>query len=71
MPVGLHLETTPYTGPLVNFINEYGLMIVGAFLLLSSFQGRRFGPLALIPLVLGLGLFMAGPANLVVPLVGR
>ena len=71
MPVRLHIETTPYTGPLVAFINEYGLMLIGAFLLLASFQGRRLGPLALIPLVLGLGLFLAGAANLFVPWLGR
>ena len=71
MPIRLHLETTPYTGPLVAVINEYGLMLIGAFLLLISFQGRRFGPLALLPLVLGLGLFMVGAANLLVPLWGR
>ncbi len=65
-----NIETTPYLDPLVAFTNQYGLMILGAFLLLVSFQGRRFGPFALFPLVIGLGLVMAGAAHLIVPLAG-
>lgn len=71
MIANLHLETASYIDPLVAFTNEYGLMVVGAFVLLMSFEGRRFGPLALIPLVLGLGLVMVGAAHLVVPLMGH
>lgn len=66
-----NIETASYVEPLVQFTNQYGLMVVGAFLLLTSFQGRRFGPFALVPLVIGLGLVMSGAAHLVAPLMGR
>ena len=71
MSVEFQLNTTPYLAPLVAFANEYGLLVIGAFLLRVSFSGRRFCPLALLPLVLGLGLVLAGAAHLVFPLVGR
>lgn len=71
MPYEFHVVTTPYLQPLVAFTNQYGMMVLGAFVLLVSFQGRRFGPLALLPMLIGLGLVMAGAAHLVVPWLGH
>ena len=67
----LHVVTTPYVQSLVAFTNNYGLMVLGAMMLLASFSGRRFGPLALLPLVLGLGLVLSGAAHLLLPLWGQ
>ncbi|MBI2984302.1 MAG: hypothetical protein HYY50_01630 [Candidatus Kerfeldbacteria bacterium] len=71
MTIHLELVTAPYLAPLQAFVTQYGLMVLGALLLLGAFSGRRIGPLALITLVLGLGLVVAGAAHLFVPLVGR
>lgn len=71
MRYNLDVVTTPYVEPLVAFANEYGLMVIGALLLLASFSGRRFGPLALVPMLVGLGLVIAGAAHLMVPIIVR
>lgn len=61
----LHIElvTAPYLEPLLAFINQYGLMVIGAVVLLAALAGRKFGPLALVPLVLGLGIVLSGAAR--------
>ena len=71
MPYDFDVVTTPYIEPLVAFINDYGMLVLGAFVLLVSFSGRRMGPLALIPMVIGLGLVMAGAAHLMLPLLAK
>lgn len=55
--------TAPYLDPLLAFAKNYGLMVFGAIVLLSALSGRKFGPLALIPLVIGLGIVVAGAAR--------
>lgn len=64
------LVTAPYLTPLLDFVHNYGLMVIGAFLVLVAFAGRKFGPLALLPLVLGLGIVLSGAAHLL-PFVGK
>lgn len=58
------IETTSYLAPLLAFTHTYGMMVLGAFLVLVAFAGRKFGPLALFPLVLGLGIVLSGAAHL-------
>jgi hypothetical protein len=62
--------TAPYLDPLIAFAHQYGLMVGGAVLVLTALSGRKFGPLALIPLVIGLGICVAGAARLL-PLGGK
>lgn len=57
------LVTGPYLEPLLAFVNQYGMMVIGAVILLAALAGRKFGPLALIPLVLGLGIVLSGAAR--------
>lgn len=64
------LVTAPYLTPLLAFIRDYGMMVIGAFLVLVAFVGRKFGPLALLPLVFGLGIVLSGAAHLL-PLAGK
>lgn len=61
--IQVHLVTSPYLDPVLEFINQYGMMVIGAVILLSALGGRKFGPLALIPLVLGLGIVLSGAAR--------
>lgn len=58
------LVTGPYLEPLLAFVNQYGLMVIGAVIVLTALAGRKFGPLALIPLVFGLGIVLSGAARL-------
>lgn len=62
--------TAPYLDPLIAFGQQYGLVVVGAILVLAALSGRKFGPLALVPLVIGLGIVVAGAARLI-PWWGR
>ena len=55
--------TAPYLPAVVDFIHNYGLMVGGAMLVLASLQGRKFGPLSFVPLVIGLGIVIAGAAH--------
>ena len=55
--------TAPYLQPLLDFGQNYGLMVVGAMLVLAALQGRKFGPFALVSLVIGLGIVIAGAAH--------
>ncbi len=64
------LVTAPYLAPLLAFANQYGLMVIGAFIVLVAFTGRKFGPLALFPLVIGLGIVLSGAARFL-PLAGK
>lgn len=57
------IVTAPYLQPILDFGRNYGLMVVGAMLVLSALQGRKFGPFALLPLVIGLGIVIAGAAH--------
>lgn len=57
------IVTAPYLEPLRAFAQQYGLMVVGAMLVLAALQGRKFGPLTLVPLVIGLGIVVAGAAH--------
>lgn len=66
----LTIETGQYLAPLLAFAHSYGMMVIGACLVLTAFSGRKFGPLALLPLVFGLGIVLSGAAHLL-PLVGR
>jgi hypothetical protein len=61
----LHIDfvTAPYLDPLLAFAQNYGLMVAGAVLTLIALSGRKFGPLALVPLVIGLGIVVAGAAR--------
>ncbi len=68
--VHITLDTAPYLTPLLAFVHSYGMMVIGAFLVLVAFAGRKFGPLALLPLVLGLGIVLSGAAHLL-PFVGK
>lgn len=64
--MSLHLVVTaPYLDPLLAFGQQYGLMVVGAILVLAALSGRKFGPLAIVPLVIGLGIVVAGAAHLI------
>lgn len=65
----INIVTAPYLDPLFAFANNYGLMVVGAVLVLVALSGRKFGPLSLVPLVIGLGICVAGAARLF-PLAG-
>ena len=58
------LDTAPYLPPLLAFVHSYGLMVIGACLVLAAFAGRKFGPLALLTLVAGLGIVLSGAAHL-------
>ncbi len=58
------LDTAPYLAPLLAFTHSYGMMVIGAFLVLTAFSGRKFGPFALLPLVIGLGIVLSGAAHL-------
>ena len=58
------LVTGPYLEPLLAFIHQYGLKVIGGFLVLVALAGRKFGPLSLLPLVLGLGIVLSGVARL-------
>lgn len=62
--------TAPYLDPLIAFGQQYGLVVAGAILVLAALSGRKFGPLALVPLVIGLGIVVAGAARLI-PWWGR
>lgn len=68
----LHMTfvTAPYLDPLLAFAKSYGLMVVGAVLVLAALSGRKFGPLSLVPLVIGLGICVAGAARFL-PLAGK
>lgn len=66
----VHLVTAPYLAPLLAFINQYGLMVIGGVFALSALTGRKFGPFALIPLVLGLGIVLSGAARFL-PIGGK
>lgn len=67
----LHVVVTaPYLDPLIAFGRQYGLMVAGAILVLAALSGRKFGPLALVPLVIGLGIVVAGAARLM-PVIGH
>lgn len=55
--------TAPYFDPLLAFAKDYGLMVAGAVLVLAALAGRKFGPFALVPLVIGLGIVVAGAAR--------
>lgn len=68
----LHIDfvTAPYFDPLLAYAKEYGLMVAGAVLALAALGGRKFGPLSLIPLVIGLGICVAGAARFL-PLAGK
>ena len=57
--------TAPYLDPLLAFARQYGLMVIGAILVLLALSGRKFGPFAIIPLVIGLGIIVAGAARLI------
>jgi hypothetical protein len=57
------LETAPYLTPLLAFAHSYGMMVLGAFLVLVALTGRKFGPLAIFPLVIGLGIVLSGVAR--------
>ncbi len=57
------LDVAPYLAPLKAFIHSYGMMVIGAFLVLVALSGRKFGPFALLPLVLGLGIVLSGVAR--------
>lgn len=57
------LDTAPYLTPLLAFIHSYGMMVIGAFIVLVALSGRKFGPLALLPLVIGLGIVLSGVAR--------
>lgn len=71
MPYDFDIVTTPYIQPLVAFVNDYGMMVLGAMVLMISFSSRRFGILHMVPMVIGLGLVMAGAAHLMIPLFAR
>jgi hypothetical protein len=58
------LITGPYIEPLLAFVHQYGMMVIGGFLTLAALAGRKFGPLSLFPLVLGLGIVLSGAAHL-------
>lgn len=58
-----NVVTAPYLQPLLDFGRNYGLMVVGAMLVLAALRGRKFGPAAFIPLVIGLGIVIAGAAH--------
>ena len=57
------IVTAPYLEPLLAFTNQYGLMVIGAVIVLAALAGRKFGPFALVPLVLGLGIVLSGAAR--------
>lgn len=61
----INIVTAPYLDPLIAFGHQYGLMVAGAILVLAALSGRKFGPLAIVPLVLGLGIVVAGAARLI------
>lgn len=58
------LVTGPYLEPLLAFVHQYGMMVIGGFLVLVALGGRKFGPLSLLPLVFGLGIVLSGAARL-------
>ncbi len=58
------LVTGPYLEPLLAFVHQYGMMVIGGFLVLIALAGRRFGPFSLFPLVFGLGIVLSGAARL-------
>ncbi len=58
------IETASYLAPILAFTQSYGMMVIGGVLVLVAFSGRRFGPLALLPLVFGLGIVLSGAAHL-------
>lgn len=60
----LTIETDQYLAPLLAFTHSYGMMVIGAFLVLTAFSGRKFGPFSLLPLVFGLGIILSGAAHL-------
>ena len=68
----LHITfvTAPYFAPLLAFAESYGVIVAGAILVLAALSGRKFGPLSLVPLVIGLGICVAGAARFL-PLVGK
>lgn len=68
--LSIHFVTAPYLDPLLAFAKNYGLMVAGAVLVLMALSGRKFGPLALVPLVIGLGIVVAGAARLM-PVIGH
>jgi|GEM_PF-2980527 len=57
------IDTVPYLTPLLAFTHSYGMMVLGTFLVLIALTGRKFGPLAIFPLVLGLGIVLSGVAR--------
>lgn len=64
------LVTGPYLEPILAFVHQYGMMVIGGFLTLVALAGRRFGPLSLFPLVIGLGIVLSGAARFL-PLAGK
>lgn len=61
--MSITLDTAPYLTPLLAFVHSYGMMVIGAFLVLIALTGRKFGPLAIFPLVIGLGIVLSGVAR--------
>lgn len=61
--LNITLDTAPYLTPLLAFVHSYGMMVIGGFLVLIALSGRKFGPFALFPLVIGLGIVLSGVAR--------
>lgn len=71
MDIAFHLDVAPFLEPLLAFAQHYGLMVLGAMIVMTAFGGRKLGPLGLIILLLGLGVVIAGASHLALPVLGK
>jgi len=54
---------TPFLEPLLAFARSYGMMVLGAMLVLAGIRASRLGPISFLILVIGLGIVVAGIAR--------
>ncbi|MFA6511579.1 MAG: hypothetical protein WCV86_00405 [Patescibacteria group bacterium] len=59
------MNIAPQYSEVLNFLLDHGPLIFGAFLVLSATDGKRFGPVRFLALVVGLALVVSGMSEFV------
>lgn len=59
------MSASPEIREVLSFLADHGILIVGAFLTLSATDGKRFGPIRFLALVVGLAFVVSGLSHLI------
>jgi hypothetical protein len=59
------MTLSPQIGEVFAFLLDHGVLLAGAFLTLAAMEGRRFGPLRFLVLVVGLAFVVSGLSEFV------